>query len=335
MRKSVMFMAVLVSVSLPYGSVASAHTRLSAPIGVVAQDPAKEEADAYAAWYNVKTDPSKAVGLAKAYLEKYPDGKYAKYLKGWVRPYLFNEAIASKNTNEMIRIGKEALAEDPNNLDYLYLMAFNIRTNELSASPANYSHGADVADFSQRAVKLIEEGKIPGVVPKEHWKQGPVLAMLYHNIALVEGKNKNVDKALELYKKAADLDPTTPTYFLAMGNLYQEKYQAAYQRYQALPQSDREAADPKPEVKAALDEVNSHADQVIQSWARFMALTANVDAWKATRDQVNDILTNLYKYRHPDDAQGLQKLIEQFKGNGAPSAGAAGSATNANASPKP
>jgi len=228
----------------------------------------------------------------------------------------------------MIRIGKEVLAAEPENLDYLYLMAVTIRTNELSASPPNYAHGAEGAEFSQRAIKLIEAGKVPAVVPKDNWKQGPILGMLYQSIGLVELKNKNTDKALELYKKAATLDPGNPSYFLGLGSLYQEKYAAAATKYQAFPQTDREAADPKPEVKAALEEANANADMVIENWAKFMALTAGSDPWKPTRDQVSGALTTIYNYRHPNDTDGLQKLIDKFKSNGAPAGASAAAASS-------
>ena len=327
MKRSAMLMGMLVSVLALLVPIASARISLRVAAGA-AQDAAakeKEEGEAYKAFFdaNQARDIPKAVGFAKAYLEKFPDGKYAGYLKGWVRPHLFNEALTGKKTDEMIRIGKEVLAAEPENLDYLYLMAVTIRTNELSASPLNYSHAAEAADFSQRAIRLIEAGKVPSVVPKDNWKQGPILAMLYQTTGLVEVKNKNTDKALDLYKKAATLDPANPSYFLGIGSIYQEKYAAAATKYQAFPQPDREAAEPKAEVKAALDEANTNADMVIENWARFMALTAGSDPWKPTRDQVNGALKTIYDYRHPNDADGLQKLIDKFKSNGAPAGGGA------------
>jgi tetratricopeptide (TPR) repeat protein len=321
-------MAMLVSMLALLVSVVSARVNLLAVAGV-AQDAAKEEGEVYSAFFeaNKAKDIPKAVGFAKAYLEKFPTGKYAGYLKGWLRPHLFNEAITAKKTDDMIRIGKEALAAEPDNLDYLYLMALNIRTNELSASPPNYSHGAEAAEFSQRAIKLIEGGKVPAVVPKENWKQGPILGMLYQSVGLVAAKNKETDKALENYKKAATLDPSSPIYFLNMGSIYQEKYGTAAAKYQAFPQADRDAAELKPEVKAALDEVNTNADMVIENLARFMALTAGQDPWKSTRDQVLAALTTMYNYRHPNDADGMQKLIDKFKSNGAPAGGASAAAS--------
>jgi tetratricopeptide (TPR) repeat protein len=317
MKKPVTLMVGLIISLTLLAPLASART-VGLTTQAQAQDAAKEEAAIYKAFFDANNakDHATALGHAKEYLKKFPTGTYATYLKGWIvqnRSAQFNEAMKTKNTAEMIRLGKEQLAEDPENLDYLYLLAVNIRTNEVFASPPNYANAADLSDFSQRAIKLIEGGKVPVVVPKENWKQGPILGMLYHNLALVETKNKNIDKAIEHYKKASSLDAANPAYYLAVGALHQEKYQTAVQKYQAIPEADRQAAEPKPEVKAALDEANSYADLVIDNWARFMALTVTSEPYRNTRAQVEKVLVDLYKYRHPDDADGLQKLIEQYK----------------------
>src|SRR3989442_4639617 len=111
-------------------------------IDKVAQDPAAEEAAAYKAWFeaNQAKDYAKAMELAKAYLEKFPNGnaQNVAYLKKWIpqiRGYLFNQAVTAGNMGEMIRLGKEALASDPDNLDYLWVMINQIREKERSASP--------------------------------------------------------------------------------------------------------------------------------------------------------------------------------------------------------
>jgi tetratricopeptide (TPR) repeat protein len=316
MKRSTVLMAVLASMLL--AATASA--------GI--QDAAKEEADAYKAVYeaiNAK-DLAKGFPLAKEFLTKFPASKYSAYLKTYVtgsRAALFNQARQAKNISEEIKLGNEALAEEPENIDYLYLLALDIRAVELYASPPNYSHATEAADYSRRTIKLIEGGKVPAVVDKAKWNQNQQLGGLYHAIGLIEAKNKNTEKAIEAYAKAATLDPTSPTYFLGLGSLYQEKYLAAAKKYQDFPQADREAAEPKPEVKGALDEANANADKVIDNWARFMALTVTSEPWKSTRDQVNGVLTNLYNYRHPGDADGLQKLIDQYKTSAAPAASAA------------
>ncbi len=309
----------------------------SQPGALITQDQKKDEADAYKAWYdaNAAKDYSKAIELAKQYIEKFPQGTYVDYMKNkWfpsMRPIMFNMAMQAKNTGEMIRIGKEALAQDPDNIDYLYLVARSIRENELFSSPPNFSHGSEAIEFSQRAIKLIEGGKAPAVVEKAKWNQNATLSVLYQNLAVVEKKNGNSDRALENYTKSASLDGSNSYNYLMCGSLRQEKYQSAAQKFSAFPEADRQDPAAKPEVKAALDEVNKQADGVIECWARFLALTEPPNnPYGGTRDQVKNALEALYKFRHPDAADGLQKLIDQYK-NGSSSAStkpAAGNGVN-------
>ena len=281
-----------------------------------AQDPKAEEAAAYKAWYdaNAAKDYPKAMELAKAYLEKFPSGNYAKYLKETWLPGLFNQAIKVGNIEEMIRIGKIALALDPDSLDYLLAMINQIRTKEFFATPQNFSHASDYSDFARRAMPLIESGKTP--TGTKDFKKEPVLAFLNYDLGLIENSNKNQDKALEYYEKAAALDPSTAAYFRDCGVIHQVKYLPAAKKYQAFSDADRDAAEPKPEVKAALDEVKKEADAVINCWVRYMGLT--MEKPSDTRKQVETVLTELYKFRNNGSTEGLQKLIEQNKSSATP-----------------
>ena len=324
MKRSAMLMGMLVCLMMAPMMITAASRS-----GIYQDDPAKAEADAYKAWYDAYNakDLEKGYELAKAFIAKYPSSDKASYMKKYLvtaRAGLFNKARTDKNIAEEIKLGNEALAEDPDNLDYVFLLSLDIRANELSASPPNYSHANELSDYSRRAIKLIEAGKVPAVVDKTKWNQNQQLGALYDALGRIDAKEKRTDKAIESLKKAATLDPTNASYFLTLGSLYyQEKYAPAATKYQAFPQADRDATEPKPEVKAALDEVFANADVVIENWARFMALTAGSDPWKPTRDNINQALTAIYKYRHPDDADGLQKLIDKYKSNGSPAGGAA------------
>ncbi|HEY3134679.1 MAG TPA: hypothetical protein VGL29_01395 [Blastocatellia bacterium] len=292
-------------------------------IDEVAQDPAAEEAAAYKAWFeaNQAKDYVKAMELAKAYLEKFPNGNATNvaYLKKWIpqiRGYLFNQAVTAGNMGEMIRLGKEALASDPDNLDYLWVMINQIRAKELYASPPNNSHASEYAEFSKQAMRIVEAGKTP--TGAKDFKKGSALAFLNYDLGTIESRNKNVDKALEYNSKAASLDPAEPAYFFACGNLYQQKYAVAAQKFQSFPEADQQAAnegkpDAKPEVKAALDEANKHADALIDCWARYVALTTGKKEYDPVRTNVEKELAKLYNYRHPDSPDGLQKLIQQYR----------------------
>jgi len=321
MKRSVMMIAALAFLLALFTPLTSAHANWSQD---AAQDPKAEEAAVYKQWYDANqtataskspADYRSAMGLAKAYLDKYPTGQYASYLKDkWIPQvlgFLFNEELKKKNTAGMIEIANEALAVSPDNLDYLYLLSVNIRANELFANPPNFSHAAEATDYTQRAIRLIEAGKKPAVV--QQWKQNEALAYLYQTLAIIEEKNKSTDKALEYHAKAATLEPTNPAHFLACGRLHQDKYLKAVEKYQAVPEADKTAPEPKPEVKAALEDVNRTADAVIDCWARFLGMTATKNDFGPVRDQVLKALGDLYKYRHPESPDGLQKLIEHYR----------------------
>ena len=327
MKRTMTMMALTFSLAL-FMPLASAMATVP-----VAQDAAAEEATAYKAWYdaNAAKDYPKAMELAKAFLEKFPTGKNADYLKTkWIpsmRSYFFNEAVKAKNIPEVIRIGKEVLASDQENLDYLSALVVQIRANELFANPPNFAHAADASDFAERAIRLIEAGKKPTGANTD-FKPNVTLAYMHQTLAVIREHDKNIDKALEEYQKAATLEPANPTYYFHCGRLHNDKYAAAAQKYQAIPEADRDAAEPKPEVKAALEEVNKQADAVITCWARFLGLTADKKDYSAdTRARIEKALTDLYKYRHNDSTDGLQKLIDQNKTT--PPAGATSTAAAA------
>jgi tetratricopeptide (TPR) repeat protein len=330
MKRWIVVVAALMVIAGLCVAVAPARVLVGVQPAIAQDDAKKAEADAYKAWFDSRSDIPKAMELARAYLQKFPNGQYADYLKKWIpgqRGIMFNQAMTAKDVAKMLQLGNEALGEDANNLDYLYLLAYAVRQDELAAK--NYAHATEETDFSNRAIKLIEGGKVPAVVSKEKFSKNSTLAYLYQTLALIEHNKKNIDKALEYYSKAATLDPADPSNYLSCGSLHQGKYQAAAAKYQAIPEADRTAADPKPEVKAALDDINKEADAVIDCWARFMALSANNAAYGPTRSQVNSALTDLYKYRHPDSPDGLQKLIDQYKAQAsAPSAGNTASASS-------
>jgi tetratricopeptide (TPR) repeat protein len=333
MKRTLLMMAALTFSLALFVPLASAETNVPGP---AAQDPTPEEAAAYKAWFdaNAAKDFPKAMELAKAYLEKFPSGKYLGYLKDkWIPslyPFFFNKAVADKNVPEIIRIGKEVLARDADNLDYLSALVVQIRTFELFATPPNYAHAAEAAEFAERAIRLIEAGKTPTGADPKVFNKNVTLAYMHQTLAVIYDHDKNVDKALAEYDKAAALEPSNTAFFFHCGRIHNDKYAAAAQRYDAsqkkvdaIPEADRNAAEPKPEVKAALDEskaafteVKNQAEAVVNCWVRYVALTA--DKPSETRTTVLGVVTGLYKFRNNNLEVGLQKLIEDNRTSATP-----------------
>ena len=278
----------------------------------------RDEAAVYKDWYdaNQAKDTAKAFPFAEEYLEKFPSGQYAAYLKKWrfaAYGYFFNEAKKAKNMADELKWGKKALAEDPQNIDYLYLLAYDLRTNEIFANPPNYSHAAEAADFTQRTIALIEGGKLPNGFTAD--KKNALLAQLTQTIAVIEAKNGNKDKALESFKKSASIDPANNSLnaysYLQCGVLNQTKYGEASKKFDALPKEQKENPEDA-NYKAALAEVNAAADAVIECWAKFLALPES-SGYGDTRAKVEATVKELWKFRHDDKEDGLTEYINKFK----------------------
>lgn len=308
MKRYILTVAALTFSLAMAAPFASAQATSAQP--AAAQDPAAEEAAAYKAFYDAYTakDLAKELELGKVFVEKFPTSKNADYVKkevSRVRGLLLQQAVTAKNVADIIRLGKEAMAADPNNLDYAIYLTIQLRTID-----TNLQNSADIAEFANTAIRLIESGKVPAQKDPP-FDKNKTLAYFHNTLGSIDEHNKTADKALEHYHQATMLDPMNAAYFFNCGRLHQDRYVVGAQKYQAFSQDDRTAAEPKPEVKAALDDVNKEADAVINCWARFVALKS--DYSEDTRKKVNAALTDLYKYRHNDSIEGLQKLIDDNK----------------------
>lgn len=294
---------------------------LSTP--VPAQEASAEEGLAYQAWHaaNSQKMQEKAIELARAYLEKFPSGQYAAYLKTWLivpKQQAFSAAIQAKDADGMIKAGRELLAAEPENLAVRYSVAFNLRRFELAASPANFNHAAEAVEFADAAIKMIEAGKtIEGKFDKD-----ASLALLYQVQALVANNAKKSKEAIDLFTRSNNADPDNlgivANNLLALASLHREPYGAAVQAYQAFPDADRQAAEPPAEVKAALNVVYATADPLIDAWARFVALARARNVAADTRDQVLASVKTVYGTRFAGDVSGLEPLIEKLQAEYAP-----------------
>ncbi len=301
-------LGVLLALSIPYAA---------------AQE--RAEADVYKDWYNAyytTKDLAKAYEFAKEYINKFATGANIKYVKpsrSKIRREWFNKAFTEKNIGEEIRIAKEEFAENGEDLDYLYLVIVDIRTKEMEASPANYSRSAEASEFIQKAVSLIEGGKPSQVIKPEQVKAAHAYLVQTH--AMVEGKNKNAEKALELYKKSSSIDPLTGILnaqnYLAIGLIYQSRYLEAEKEFDKLPEDKKNNAD-DPATKAALDKLNVQADLVLDAWARFLVIPDSTK-WGKVRTDVETTVKDLYKFRHDDKMDAYDEWLAKPKPNSSPS----------------
>jgi tetratricopeptide (TPR) repeat protein len=322
LRKLLPVVAALVAATSFVFVVASA-------VPAAAQEVVQDEGAAYRDWHaaNQANDLPKSMAAAKAYLAKYPGGQYAEFLTKWLTQARFSAldaAIKAQKMDEMIRIGREILATDPDNLNVLYALAFNLRLRELLAAPQKLDHAKDAQELAQKAISLVESGKTLAGVP--NFDKDATLGWLYQVLAVVEAADGHDEKALGLYEKSSSFAPDDVA--VAGRNLLSELamrqggYAEAAKAYNALPDADRAAAEPNEQVKAAHDRLNAEADGLIDVAARFVAFGRAKSLPTATVDKVNEILETVYKTRFPEDAtlDGLKKILDEKSGAKAPGA---------------
>jgi tetratricopeptide (TPR) repeat protein len=291
---------------------------LAVPTAPAAAQDAPDEAALYRAFHEASqaSDTARAIEAAKAYLEKFPSGQYSAAVKQWqdaARMTQLDAAIKEKRTADMIRIGEEILKTDPENLNVIYAIAFNIRRNELIASPPVYTNAKAAVEYAKKGIALVDSGKtLTGVA---NFDKNATLAWMTQILAIDQNQNGSDAEAIKLFEKSTSLAPSDP--FIVARNLLsvvamrQSKYGELAKAYNALPEADRAAAEPTAEVKAARDALDAEADALIDSAAAFVAFGRSKGLPAATVDRVNSVLETVYKSRFPEDGtlDGLKKII--------------------------
>jgi tetratricopeptide (TPR) repeat protein len=256
------------------------------------------------------------MAAAKAYLEKYPTGQYADFIKKWLgtaQMTALDAAIKGKRTADMIAVGRDILAGDPENLNVLYALAFNLRLNELLASPPKLDHAKEAKEFSQKAISLVESGKTLVGVP--NFNKDATLGWLYQSLAVIEANGGDPAEAVKLYDKSSALAPDDVGIkgrnLLNLITMQYGSYADAAKAFNALPQEDRAAAEPPDTVKTAREALNAEADRFIDTATTFVAFGKAKNLPAATVDRVNQMLQTVYKGRFPEDAalEGLAKIL--------------------------
>ena len=203
-------MNVRTTLAIAGTSMLAALFTLQAAPPVAAQEVVQDEGAFYRAFHEASQagDTAKALDAAKAYLDKYPTGQYAEFIKKWqdtARMTLLDTAIKEKRTADMLKVGQEILAADPENLNVIYALAFNIRRNELIAAPPVYQNAAAAVDLAKRGITLVEAGKtLTGVAS---FDKGATLAWMTQILAINEGKNGSAAEAIKLYEKSTRARP--------------------------------------------------------------------------------------------------------------------------------
>lgn len=275
----------------------------------------REEAEAYNALYQAFQAGrfEEAVQKGETFFEKYPNSVLAPRAK----PMLLVAYVQTNRLEKAFALGREVLSADPNNFGLLYVLA-------LAASAASKGRDtrfdADGLTYATRALELAASGNAPPGFSPELWEQqkGKVLGALHQAAGLFLYNKAEYEPAIEHLKKSAELDPSDPVTFYLIGeSLKLGTYAKLRESYDKLTPEEKVAE----AGKALLQQVDAVVDQMIEMYARTVAISEANASLQALNQEARKLLESFYRYRHNDTTEGLEELIKKYKPSTQASAG--------------
>lgn len=319
MKKLITFLSICTTVAI-LALPAAARNSIAQPDNAVQDQCAPEAKDAlYQSFLkNRPNDQAKAYEDAKKYLAcpaaaevTEAQQKIVDYLKKWVPAYeegmrkirlpqlLYNEM----KYPEAYALGKEILTAEPENLKVLVDLG---ASGYLVAPLKNAALTAEAVAHARKALQLLESGKTI-----DNWQPlaGKDVAIAYLNYTIGSlTLETDPSGALKHLLKAAQFETPlkkSPYTYAYIAGAYETgpyaKQSEAYKR-------DYLNKDETPESKLALANINQIIDNMIDSYARAVALAGSDAKFAAQKPIWTDSLTTWYKYRNQSDA-GMTEMI--------------------------
>jgi tetratricopeptide (TPR) repeat protein len=320
MKKLIRLLAIYASLAVIAASAFTNNSAVNAqtPAPAAAQGPCTDESKT--AWYADfmkfrTTDPTKAAEAGKKYLAacSTEEGPIPTYLKKWIaaydkearrgrfQPLLYND----KKYTEALALGKELLAEDPENVRVLIDMGWGSYLAAVALK--NEGLNTDAVTYAKKAIQLLESNKAP-----ESWapfkSKEETLAYLY-NVVGRQAVKTNPTDALNSLIKSVQLDTDLkkdPWNYYFIGFSYEG---GPYATLSADYKTRFAGKNETPESKLALENVNQVIDRIVDAYARAVALAGTDARYAANKKDWLDGLSTWYKYRHNASDAGLNEMI--------------------------
>jgi hypothetical protein len=161
-------------------------------------------------------------------------------------------------------------------------------------------------DYAGQAITLIEADKKPANIDAAGWKeyQTKWLPQLYQTLGILDFYTDDRAKARVNLEKATKLDAGDVNSWVLLATMLDDEYQALANKYNT--------ANAGAERDELLKQANEKLDQVIEMFARIVALTDARPEAKPINDQIRQSLESYYQYRHKN-LDGLPQLINKYK----------------------
>lgn len=220
-----------------------------------------------------------------------------------ILPDLVYSYSATSRTKDAFTTAEKYFSTHPDDVALRYKLAID-GSNLLRSGTKDYA--AQSRDYAVKAIELIEANKKPANLDDVRWKdyQTKYLPQLYQTVGVFEYNTGDKTKARVNLEKATSLDARDVNSWILLATMQDEEYQELARQYNI---ADNGAA--RDEM---LKKANDKMDQVIESFARIVALTDGRPEAKNVNDQIRQSLESYYKYRHKN-LDGLPELINKYK----------------------
>jgi hypothetical protein len=311
MKKTIGFLAICATVTV-LALPAIANTLPTDPVFQDQCTPEKKTALYNEFRTQLRADQAKAYELAKKYLEcpaAEGEQQISDYLKNFIAKYdkasrpnqLFDLVYNKKDYAKAWTLGREILAEEPENIRVL------LDTYYAGYAAKNEANNADTVMYAKKAISLIEGGKAP-----DNWTpytgKDEALGYLYNTQATLTQK-ANPAEALKLWIKAAQFEgqiKKLPVTYALIAGAYET---GPYAKMSADYKTCCEGKDETPESKLALENINQIVDRMIDAYARAVSLAGTDAKFAEPKKAWMESLTTWYKYRHNQSTDGMDGLI--------------------------
>jgi len=247
------------------------------------------------------TDASQKISLAQDYQKIFTEQSE----QDLILPVLMDGYADAGRADEAFSTGAAFLARQPDSVRVL------VRLTQDGTDQAKKGNGKFVADslkYGAKAIELIKADKKPADMDDAGWKQfkSSMLPGLYQTLGVLNVVTGDRAGAKASLLKATELAPSDAFNYLLLGGILNEEYQNEAKVYQNMPESAAK--------REALPRVLAMLDGVIDAYAHMIALSEGNAPLQPARQQYLQDIESYYKYRHNNSTEGLQKLIDKYKG---------------------
>lgn len=259
------------------------------------------------------------------YLTKYgncpdeDDKKVTQFVQRWLgkyeqaaREFACKDAVNKKTYGNAFRVCEAIIKEQPDNLDWIFLLARAGYANVTSETP-DKSLNADAARMAHRAAALIESGKAP-----TRWEpfssRDEALGFLYyaHGVFIQETSAADAARAFIKAAQSNSLFKREASTYTYLASIYEtNELKQLTDRYKAnFPEGQPISDEKKAQADQMIGQIEKLEDRITDAYARAVALlNSDPKADPNRKDAVMKRLTAYYKVRHQDSDTGLAELI--------------------------